>query len=552
MLRKHQREFKEIIDGIIAGSPVKTIYCHCFPGSGKSILPIIAGKLIEAGLADRLIWIAPRLSLIDQAEREFINPYFRRLLDHKLQIRSSTNEYNPTRGCNGFATTLNAVGMDDERIISTEFDHHRYILICDEFHHIEEGSVWHKKIAPLFRKAAFRVMLSGTLQRGDDSRIAFLPYKMNGKGMVPDLQESADTRIIRYTMADALQEKAIIPLSFHLSDGEAEWETRKGRKVRVSSIEAATDQDITKALFTALHTGYADDLLCVGIQHFTEHKKRFPTARCLIVASSIEQAKRHLKNLKASAHNLKYDIATSEDSADAGKVIKRMKQGDLDVLVSVMMVYEGLNIPAVSHIICLTRIRSTPWIIQMAARANRIDPSAGPYERQIGHIFAPSDPLFKAIVREMETEQLMAAKSGQGNGTGKNGGDDHDGFTLQPSPGGIVPLSSGLTGVNQYIVGNGGLCDDTPELTISEQEEDTLNQIEAHIRRYSFNNRFNPKRLNSETFTFFGKSRRDMPLKELKSCLEWVRGTYPINYIRGTGRARVPTKAAPYACEWRV
>ena len=47
--------------------------------------------------------------------------------------------------------------------------------------------------------------------------------------------------------------------------------------------------------------------------------------------------------------------------------------GKLDVLVTVAMAYEGLDIPAVSHLICLTRIRSTPWIEQMTARANRID-----------------------------------------------------------------------------------------------------------------------------------------------------------------------------------
>jgi len=57
-----------------------------------------------------------------------------------------------------------------------------------------------------------------------------------------------------------------------------------------------------------------------------------------------------------------------------------MKTDKIDVLVTVAMAYEGLNIPAVSHIICLTRIRSAPWIEQMTARANRIDKNGGPYE----------------------------------------------------------------------------------------------------------------------------------------------------------------------------
>ena len=98
MLRKHQREFSLTIDRIIGGSAVRNIFLHVTPGGGKSIIPIMAGRLIKAGLADRLMWIAPRLSLTDQAEREFVNPYFRDMFNHTLKIRQSTNE-NPIDVC---------------------------------------------------------------------------------------------------------------------------------------------------------------------------------------------------------------------------------------------------------------------------------------------------------------------------------------------------------------------------------------------------------------------------------------------------------------------
>lgn len=62
-LRKHQSDFKAVIDRIIKGDSARTIYCQVCPGGGKSILPIMAGQLIAAGLADKLLWIAPRLSL---------------------------------------------------------------------------------------------------------------------------------------------------------------------------------------------------------------------------------------------------------------------------------------------------------------------------------------------------------------------------------------------------------------------------------------------------------------------------------------------------------
>lgn len=544
MLRKHQSEFSQATENIIAGASTKTIYCHVTPGGGKSIIPIIAGKLIKAGLADKLAWIAPRLSLTDQAEREFVNPYFRNMFHHDLNIRQSTNDHNPCRGLHGFATTYNAVGLD-EGLLWQEFARYRYILIMDEFHHVQEDSLWHKKISPLFASAAYRIMLTGTLERGDGTRIAFTPYRGIGKNISPFLQNGPETAVIKYTRADALAEKAIIPLTFHLSDGSAEWEDNRGKKVKVSSLDKMNEEDANKALYTALKTEYADHLLSSGITHWQEHRKTHKTSKCVIVTSNISEAKRHIASLeKISA---RCDIATSDDSAAALKVINKMKAGKLDVLVSVAMCYEGLSIPEISHIICLTRIRSVPWIEQMTARANRIDPAAGSYDEQTGHIFAPADPLFKRVMAQIEKEQLpvMELRNSSRRPSGANAEDS--GFRLEPAPGGIIPLSSALTGKREMLLGK----KEEPEKTASEQEAELLDKIEDHIRSYSYQNRFNPKKINGEIYNHFGgKPRRQMTIKELEKCLEHVRQTYPLSFVRGTGR-RVPTKATPLNCVWR-
>jgi len=86
--------------------------------------------------------------------------------------------------------------------------------------------------------------------------------------------------------------------------------------------------------------------------------------------------------------------------------------------------------------------------------------------------------------------------------------------------------------------------------TPHEQEQEILRRIEHHIRIYSFNNRFNPKRLNSEIYAYFGKPRRDMTYKELEAVLRHIEGTYPMANIRGTGRPRVATKAVPVQVRW--
>jgi superfamily II DNA or RNA helicase len=545
-LRKHQNEFDDIIIGMQTGSnKKKTIYCHVCPGGGKSILPIMAGRLIEAGLAEKMAWIAPRLSLTDQAEREFVNPYFRSIFDHRLKIRQATNEIDPCRGLHGFSTTYNAVGMD-EGFLYNEFKRHKYILICDEFHHLREDSLWHQKIAPLYDLAAYRIMMTGTLERGDHTKIAFVPYRGTKKAIQLFLQETEDTAIIKYSRADALAEQAIIPLKFHLSDGNMEWEDRRGRIRQVASIDKMSEYEANKALYTALKTEYADHLLSSGIAHWQSFQQQHKSAKCLVVTSNIQEAKRHMKSLEGIA--ARCDIATSDESIAALTAIKSMKQGKLDVIVTVAMAYEGLDIPEISHIICLTRIRSVPWIEQMIARANRINSAAGPYNQQIGHIFAPADPLFKQVISRIEAEQLpiIQEKSSLRSSFGEGEAGDSE-FHPETAPGGINPLSSALTGKKEMIMGP----KEAPEMTSSEIETDFLGQIENHIRLYCFQNRHNPKKLNAEIYKHFGKKRRDMTIPELEKCLAYILQVYPLSFVRGTGKSRVSTKAEPFPCNWR-
>jgi hypothetical protein len=269
---------------------------------------------------------------------------------------------------------------------------------------------------------------------------------------------------------------------------------------------------------------------------------------CLVVTSNIEQARRHTENLKnMGPHGLRLAIATSEDSPEALKAIKKMKAGRLDLLITVAMAYEGLDIPSVSHIIALTRIRSTPWIEQMVARANRIDHAAGPYEGQCGFIFAPADPLFKEIVARIEREQLPYLRSGtiekQEKAKPREGFED---FKLT-SPGGIVPISSTMTGKKEILL-QGGPLPETP----SETENRLRDQIESHVRIFSFKNRYRPGEINRRIHAYFGyEPREEMNLKTLEKVLEYIKKAYPLDRVRGTGQPRVGTKARAFDCEWR-
>lgn len=549
-LRKHQSDMINVTDKIIHGAPIRNIIVKATPGAGKSSLPLIAGKLITAGLADGICWICPRRSLQYQGEKNFVDPFFRGMLNHSLKIRVSTNEINPARGTNGFISTYQAIGVDTYQTVLSEIRSKRYILVLDEYHHSEadDGS-WTKALLPIYEAAKYRILMTGTMSRGDGKKIAFTEYKSTIEGLIPDLKENDHTAVIEYTRKQALAEKAILPINIIFTDGVATWETKTG-KVIEANISTDDDNKSGYALYTALKTEYAKELLTLAVSHWKEYKKSNRNSKLLIIAAGIKYAKEYSAFLAGMGISAR--IATSDDGPDAMKAIKDFKDGRIDVLSTVNICYEGLDVPAITHIACLTNIRSTPWLDQALARAVRVDPLAGPYETQSAFVFAPKDKMFVSVKAELEKEQLAAVqqnKSSRFNPSQREGSED-GGFRLESAPGGIIPLSSAMTGRREMVMGKLSNYD-IPEKTASEQEAELRELIDNHIKRFAYSNRYMPQKLNTDVCRHFGKQRKLMTIPELERCLKYVQATYPLSFIRGTGHARVPSKATPLNCAWR-
>ena len=535
-LRKHQAEFDAAIEEKISGSDFDTILLRATPGAGKSAVPIQAAKLIRAGLADRICWIVPREALRTQGERNFLDPFFRKMLEHNWTVRAATNEPRPCRGTYGFVTTYQAVGMDRNSVILNELRRHRYILILDEFHHCELGGLWSGMIEPLVKQSAFLVLMTGTLERGDQKPIAFLPYKEIKNGGFIEFQPDLDAeglRYIEYTRADALAEQAIIPMQFYFHDGSAKWE-KDGKINRADSIANAEPKDIGAALYTALRTDYAKELLSKAVEHWQQWRKKIKTSKMLVVCADIDTAQEAARQVrKLTSH--KSDIATSHESAAARMAIDKFKRGEIKVLVTIAMAYEGLSVKEITHIACLTHIRSTPWLEQMVARAVRVD-RAYHYRGQVAHIFAPDDPLFRKLVDRIESEQLASIDN---YGPGKKMDEDAQLplFSLEKEDAepNIKPIGSQITGQREWMYGESlpNESNQEPEIVpASPKEKETAlkREIEISVRRYCQLNRTEPKKVNREIKEYFGKARGEMTAPELGHALEFVKRNYPTSY----------------------
>ena len=287
MLRQHQAELLALCEEIKAGlrQGLGQVVCPVVPGGGKSVLPLIVAANSSPAGPTRLCWVVPRLSLQRQAEREFCKPSFRRLLGHLHEIRQGTNDVDPSRGLSGYTTTYQAIGQSPD-LHAHEFTRHRYVLVLDEPHHVEEDSPWARALAPLVDRAALVILMSGTLERGNRKRIAFLPYRLEGGRESLDLSGGGETAVIRYSRAQALAERAIVPLFFRHFDARTEWLDGSGQHCAADSFNRA-GHDANRALITALSTGYAFQLLDAAVQDWRAHKRQNPRAKLLVVAASV-------------------------------------------------------------------------------------------------------------------------------------------------------------------------------------------------------------------------------------------------------------------------
>ena len=575
-LRKHQAEMLQICDQIKAGvSNVRTIIASVTPGGGKSLLPLIASARLIPTIADKICWIAPRDALKKQAEEVFADGRFRNYLKHNHIIRASTNEHNPCRSNSGYVTTYQALNADRAtRINAQEFKTKRYILFLDEIHHAELDKATHEAIQELVDSAEIVILASGTYERNNGKQIAFLPYQTVEGGSTLDLENLNDPNVavIRYSRRDALVEKAIIPLHFQLVDCRAEWISKEGKSRTIDSL-AEAGNETGDGLHTALNTEYAFELLKRCLDDWQAHRQINRRARMLVVAANIANAKRYLEWLNNINMNLVTAIATSADTKDAKKAIERFKthgRNAVDILVTVAMAYEGLDVPAITHIACLTQIRSKPWIEQMVTRAARVDRGSGalPYENQLGFVYAPDDQPFEECIASIQAEQEPFLREQEEKRNQSPNSTNGQNETKAPING-IVPLVSAATrerasGINgetldyeetqriMTAMESAGIYGFSPiqfkqavltyessqpiadtasefNAVIPSHVESQLRQcIENHNRSYEGRKRLKHGTINKEIKISFGKSRDDMTIEELKNAWAWVQKKYPI------------------------
>lgn len=571
--RQHQQEFNRVCQDILSGRDIRRIVLSVTPGGGKSVIPQILAHRLVGPVVDKVCWVVPRLSLQEQGARNFLDARDRAIVGHRLEIREATNDPDPSRGTAGFITTYQAL-VQNPGYYAQEFSRwpKGYALVLDEPHHLKKDGAWHRAIDPLFQRARIVVLMSGTWD--SDEPIAYIPYRDESDGTVkPDIPTShviqGDTAYIRYTRTQAISQQAIKPLRFQPHDGFTQFIDRSGQTKFLFSLAESNGQDASDGLFTALRTDYASQILDRMLGDFMGYRQHHPWAKAIVIAPSIQLARGFLKYIRECYHYLRSDIAVSEDDKAASN-IKRFKTSHengnaLDVLVTVAMAYEGLDVPPITHLGFVTHIRSRPWVEQALARAARVVQGV-PYQEQGGHVYGPDDPMLRQVMAEIQAEQDRGFRAIPTDGPRPGPGSGPDG-----PPSMIIAQLGGVTRSSAVDIATGerlsyertaqlrtlaeqfgmrGIADPIvlekfvkaaadapppadpvvatmPSLTPREREDRLRKAIEAKGREIDAKNGWEFGSINAMVLNTFKKARAEMSETELKEVWKWLQGKHP-------------------------
>jgi superfamily II DNA or RNA helicase len=383
------RAWQQAAAAAVFSHPGDAFLASATPAAGKTTFGLhIAHRMLREGRVARVAVVAPTTHIA----RQWAADAARYGLD--LEPNRPNAAGPEPRDRNGVAVTYQTVaaGPAVHRRRCAEAP---TLLIADEPHHMGEQAAWGRSTVDAFARARFRLLLSGTPFRTDDTPIPWVEYDADGFS-------AAD---YAYGYTDALLDHVCRPVTFHLVDGDMEWMS-DGRRRAADFGVGLPAAEAARRLRTALDPD--GDWIAHVLRDAVLRLERIragahPDAGGLVIAADKEHAEALAVRLERVAGE-RPEVVTS-DAPDASARIARFAAGHGTWLVSVLMVSEGVDVPRLRVGVYATSARTELFFRQVVGRFIRR--TAAPKD-QMSHVFLPADPTLKRLAAQVEEERRHA------------------------------------------------------------------------------------------------------------------------------------------------
>ena len=386
------------------------------PGAGKTRAAIvIAAELLNRGLIERVVVIAPRGGVVDQwssAFKQIIGRPMARLTGQDDSMAAVSEHVCATwSAVAGLADAFQAIC----RARST-------MVICDEQHHAAITAAWGRAADSAFADASYVLVLTGTPVRSDGAQSLWLPHNEAGIATHP----VAGTYTLTY--GEAVDLGYCRPATFHrhwgrfsVVEGDHSFEVSSDDKVPVPHDHPAIAA-IQKTLdfyklamrleyepdgTTPLRSGYQAAMIDEASLKLDDLRMQMPDAGGLVIAPSIDAAGYFAKLIKLVENEEAIVVHSNTPNPDA-KISRFRNDGDIRWLVSVGMVSEGIDIPRLRVLVFLPKGQTELVFRQALGRVVR---SNGPDDRTRAYVVMPAWKVFEDYARRIEDDMPVGGFS---------------------------------------------------------------------------------------------------------------------------------------------
>jgi superfamily II DNA or RNA helicase len=403
------------------------------PAAGKTTFGLhIAHRMLSTGFVSRVVVAGPTTHIC----RQWAADAGRYGID--LEPNRPNSDGPESADFHGVAVTYQtiAAGPDTHRLAA---DRRATLLIADEPHHMGDQAAWGLRTQKAFVGARFRLLLSGTPFRSDNSAIPWVVYDEDGLSRADYV----------YGYPQALVDRVCRPITFLPYDGEMEW-LSDGRLRSADFDLVLPAAEAARRLRTALHPDgeWMGEVLRDGDARLSEVRADgHPDAGGLVIASDQDHARAIAARL-GSISGERPELVMS-DEPDASRRIAGFASSRRRWLVSVLMVSEGVDIPRLRVGVYATAARTELFFRQVVGRFIRATPRP---RRQMSYLLMPADPRLKALAHEIELERRHALDLAPG--AEEEDGEEMDGSVPERGEpgGGFAALSSGDAELDEAIM----------------------------------------------------------------------------------------------------
>ena len=427
------------------GPDAKTLIAAS-PGAGKTWFSVVAAQqaIKDFGI-DLVVVVSPSVSIKEQWRETFQNAGIKahaRADNEALRFRIDQG-INPTEDWRAICVTYSQLSRDAELFVEVA-RRKRVLLIADEVHHADDKECYGRALEQLSEFVQLRLALSGTPFNSTGGALAMCPS-------IEDLDETG--RAIRrakplftYSYGDAIRHRACRPAEFIkvIGSGISTFKSLANNTTwqKVIDLAHANKTDSIGPLLDpdgAFFIKMATDALSA----LSDMKQVDTKAGMLVVAKDKAHGARIcalIESLcaKNAAWSKYQTLEIYNDTEKAHERIKQLDRDSTDIVVTVRMISEGVDVKRLRVGLYATDYRTRMFFIQFVGRFIRWEDRLD--DAQHARVVIPAHPDLILFAREIEQmiDQALIPEEGEGSGEKKDAKNEYLGTETHAGQDGLI------------------------------------------------------------------------------------------------------------------